>query len=170
MSDQAKERIEHKPQDRVSKKKQSEAERKAREYLADLQRLKAEFENYKRRTERERIERANRASLDLIKKLIPVMDDLDRAVIAASQDEAAAKFTEGLELVRLHFTKALADEGVTEIEAYGEPFDPNLHEAIMQEASEEHEDEHVIEVLRKGYALGDMVIRPAMVKIAKNDG
>ncbi|MFA5802986.1 MAG: nucleotide exchange factor GrpE, partial [Thermoleophilia bacterium] len=61
-------------------------------------------------------------------------------------------------------------EGVTEIEAYGEPFDPNLHEAIMQEPSDEHEDEHVIEVLRKGYTLGEMVIRPAMVKIAKNDG
>ncbi len=162
MSDKAKERTEGKSQERVSKK--------AKEYLADLQRLQAEFDNYKRRTDRERVERANRASLDLIRKLIPVMDDLDRAVVAAAQDEAAARFTEGLELVRLHFTKALADEGVTEIEAYGTLFDPNLHEAIMQEPSDEHEDEHVIEVLRKGYTLGDMVIRPAMVKIAKNDG
>lgn len=153
----------------TQKKKPSEAERKAKEYLADLQRLKAEFANYKKRIERERTESAKRASLDLVRRLIPVMDDLDRAVGAAAQDEAAAKFTEGLELVRLHFTKALADEGVAEIDAYGQPFDPNLHEAIMQEPSDEHADEHVTEVLRKGYVLGDLVIRPATVKIAKNN-
>jgi molecular chaperone GrpE len=154
----------------TQKKKPAEAQRQAKEYLADLQRLKAEFDNYKKRTEKERMASANRASLDLIRRLIPVMDDLDRAVGAAAQDEAAARFTEGLELVRLHFNKALAEEGVTEIDAYGQLFDPNLHEAILQEPSEEHADEHVTEVLRKGYALGDLVIRPAMVKIAKNDG
>jgi molecular chaperone GrpE len=154
----------------TQKKKPSEADKKTREYLADLQRLKAEFDNYKKRTEKERMASANRASLDLIRRLIPVMDDLDRAVGAAAQDEAAAKFTEGLELVRLHFTKALADEGVEEIDAFGTPFDPNMHEAIMQEPSAEHADQHVTEVLRKGYVLGDLVIRPAMVKIANNDG
>lgn len=153
----------------TQKKKPSEAERKAKEYLADLQRLKAEFDNYKKRTEKERTQSANRASLDLIRRLIPVMDDLDRAVGAAAQDEAATKLTEGLELVRLHFTKALADEGVAEIDAYSQPFDPNLHEAIMQEPSDKHADDYVTEVLRKGYTLGDLVIRPSMVKIAKNN-
>jgi molecular chaperone GrpE len=154
----------------TQKKKPSEAQRQAKEYLADLQRLKAEFDNYKKRTERERMTSASRASLDLIRRLIPVMDDLDRAIGAAAQDAAAARFTEGLELVRLHFTKALADEGVEEIDAFGQLFDPNLHEAIMQEPSAEHADEHVSEVLRKGYMLGDLVIRPAMVKIAGNNG
>jgi molecular chaperone GrpE len=154
----------------TQKKKTSEADSKAREYLADLQRLTAEFENYRKRTERERLETGNRASLSLIKRLIPVIDDLDRAVEAAGQDEAAARFSEGLELIRMHITKALADDGLEEIEAYGMPFDPNFHEAIMAEPSDEHADEHVTDVLRKGYKVGDTVIRPAMVKIAKNDG
>jgi molecular chaperone GrpE len=136
----------------------------------DVLRLRAEFDNYRKRTDRERAESANRASVNLIKRLIPVADDLDRAVAAASEDEAAAKFAEGLVLVRAHFMKALEDEGLTEIDAAGQMFDPYLHEAIMQEASDEHEDEHVIEVLRKGYRLGDTVVRPAMVKIARNDG
>jgi molecular chaperone GrpE len=138
----------------TQKKKPPEAAKKAKEYLADLQRLQAEFDNYKKRTERERLASANRASLDLIRRLIPVMDDLDRAIGAAAQDEAAARFTEGVE----------------EIDAFGQLFDPNLHEAIMQEPSAEHADEHVTEVLRKGYILGDQVIRPSMVKIANNDG
>lgn len=153
-----------------AKKRTTDADKKAKEYLADLQRLTAEFENYRKRTDRERVANANRASLDLIKRLIPVIDDLDRAIEAAGQEEASAKFSEGLELIRLHFTKALADEGLEEIDAYGKPFDPNSHEAIMAEPSDEHADEHVTDVLRKGYRLGDTIVRPAMVKIAKNDG
>lgn len=148
----------------------AEYETRCQEYLDDLQRMKAEFENYRKRTERERVESANRASVNLIGRLIPVADDLDRAVEAAAQDAAAAKFADGLALVQAQFMKALADEGLTEIEAAGQPFDPHQHEAIMQEKSTEHEDEHVIEVLRKGYRLGDTVVRPAMVKIARNNG
>lgn len=148
----------------------AEYETRCQEYLDDLQRMKAEFENYRKRTERERVESANRASVNLIGRLIPVADDLDRAVEAAAQDAAAAKFADGLALVQAQFMKALADEGLIEIEAAGQPFDPHQHEAIMQEESTEHEDEHVIEVLRKGYRLGDTVIRPAMVKIARNNG
>jgi molecular chaperone GrpE len=103
-------------------------------------------------------------------KLIPVIDDFDRAIEAAASDESAERFAQGISLIRAHFLKVLEDEGLTEIEAEGMPFDPHVHEAIMQEPSDEHQDEHVMEVLRKGYRLGDLVVRPAMVKIARNDG
>lgn len=134
----------------------------------DILRLRAEFDNYRKRTDRERIESAGRASASLIKRLIPVIDDFDRAIGVALADDAAAKYAEGLVMIRSHFMKALEDEGVTEIEAQGLPFDPNVHEAVMQEPSDEFEDEHVIEVLRNGYRLGDTVLRPAMVKISRN--
>ncbi len=134
----------------------------------DILRLRAEFDNYRKRTDRERIESAGRASVSLIKRLIPVIDDFDRAIEAALADEAAGKYAEGLVMIRAHFMKALEDEGVSVIEAEGVPFDPHSHEAIMQEPSDEYEDEHVIEVLRQGYRLGDTVLRPAMVKISRN--
>ncbi len=153
----------------AQKKKPSEAEKKAQEYIEHLQRLQAEFENYKKRTERERQEAAGRASTNLIMRLLPVADDLDRAIEAAGGDEAAAGFADGLILIRTHFLKVLADEGVEEIPALGQPFDPHLHEAVMQEPSEEHPDDHVCEVLRKGYRAGDIVLRPAMVKIASSN-
>ena len=134
----------------------------------DVLRVRAEFDNYRKRTERERIESAGRASVSLIKRLIPVLDDFDRAIDAALRDDVAGKYTEGLVMIRGHFIKALEEEGVSVIEAEGMPFDPHSHEAIMQEPSDEHEDEHVIEVLRQGYRLGDTVLRPAMVKISRN--
>ncbi len=152
----------------IFERRLADYETRCQEYLDDLQRMKAEFENYRKRTERERLDSANRASGHLIKRLLPVMDDLDRAVEAAAGDKAAAKFAVGLDLVRAHFQKALEDEGVREIEALGQPFNPHLHEAIMQEESADFDDEHVIEVLRKGYLLGETVIRPSMVKIAGN--
>lgn len=134
----------------------------------DLLRLRAEFDNYRRRTDKERIESAGRASVSLIKRLIPVIDDFDRAIEAALLDEAAGKYADGLVLIRSHFMKALEDEGVSEIEAGDMPFDPNIHEAVMQEESDEYADEHVIEVLRKGYRMGETVLRPVMVKISRN--
>jgi molecular chaperone GrpE len=135
----------------------------------DILRLRAEFDNYRKRTERERAESAGRASTSLIKRLLPVIDDFDRAIGVALADDAAGKYAEGLVMIRSHFMKTLEDEGVTEIEAQGLPFDPNVHEAVMQEPSDEFEDEHVIEVLRTGYRLGDTVLRPAMVKISRNN-
>lgn len=156
------------PKKSPAAKKLAAAEDKCQEYLDDLLRLRAEFENYRRRTDKERIESAGRASASLIRRLIPVIDDFDRAIDAALMDAAAGKYAEGLVLIRSHFMKALEDEGISEIEAHGLPFDPNIHEAVMQEASDEFDDEHVIEVLRKGYRLGDTVLRPAMVKISRN--
>ncbi|MFH1736464.1 MAG: nucleotide exchange factor GrpE, partial [Actinomycetota bacterium] len=94
----------------TQKKKPSEAEKKAKEYIEHLQRLQAEFENYKKRTERERLQAAGRASTDLIMRLLPVADDLDRAIEAAGSDETAARFADGLILIRTHFLKVLADE------------------------------------------------------------
>lgn len=148
--------------------KLGEYEDRCTAYEDELLRQRAEFENYRKRTGRERIESAGRASASLIKRLIPIIDDFDRAIAAALLDEAAGKYAEGLVMIRARFMKALEDEGVTEIESQGLPFDPNIHEAVMQEPSDKYDDEHVIEELRKGYMLGDMVLRPAMVKISRN--
>jgi molecular chaperone GrpE len=142
----------------------NEAQAKAEEYLEALQRERADFTNYRRRTEIEAKESYRTITGTTIKKFLTVMDDLERALSHRPADDPWA---EGVELVHRKFQSILDAEGVTAIEAEGKPFDPNLHEAIMQEPSADHEAGTVIAVLQQGYMLGERVLRPAMVKVAQ---
>ncbi len=139
------------------------AEAKRDEYLADLQRLAADFDNYRKRVLRDQEGLVARAHERLVKELIPVLDDLERALEAAAQHEEA-KLEEGVRLVHRELSAALGREGLAEIEANGR-FDPHVHEALLSQPSDADEGT-VIDVLQKGYRLGDHVIRPARVVIA----
>jgi molecular chaperone GrpE len=138
-----------------------EAERD--EYLNDLKRVAAEFENYRKRVTRDQASLVARAHERLVKELLPVLDDLERALEAATQHEEA-KLEEGVQLVHRELTQILEKEGLVEIETNGH-FDPHVHEALLSQPSDAEEGS-VIEVLQKGYRLGDRVLRPARVVIA----
>jgi molecular chaperone GrpE len=140
-----------------------EVERERDEYLNDLKRVAADFDNYRKRAARERGDQAARASERLVKELLPVLDDLERALVAAAEHEEA-KLEEGVRLVHRELVDALAREGLVEIETDGS-FDPHVHEALLTQPSEAQEGA-VLDVLQKGYRLGDRVLRPARVVVA----
>jgi molecular chaperone GrpE len=135
-----------------------------RDQLFDrLQRLAAEFDNFRKRNAREQAAFAERANERLVKELIPILDDLGRALEAASQHEEA-KLEEGVRLVHRALAELLTKEGLAEIETEGR-FDPHVHEALLSQPSDAEEGS-VIEVVQKGYRLGDKVLRPARVVVA----
>jgi len=133
------------------------------EYLDALQRVQAEFANYKKRIARDQGDLVARASERLVKQLLPVLDDLERALEFASAHEEA-QLEDGVRLVHRQFADALAKEGLVEIETDGR-FDPHTQEALLSQPSEA-EDGAVIQVLQKGYRLGDRVLRPARVVVS----
>jgi len=142
----------------------TESQAKVQEYLDGLQRERADFTNYRRRMEQENSQMGRIATGTTIKKFIIVMDDLERALAHRPADDVWAS---GIDLVYRKFQSLLEAEGVTRMEVEGRPFDPNLHEAIMQEPSETHESGTVISVLQQGYMHGERVLRPALVKVAQ---
>lgn len=133
-----------------------------------LLRLRAEFDNYRRRTAREVIDAGTRAQCDLLGSLLPVLDNLDRALDAAEHHEEG-KVLEGVRLTRKMFVDLLGCTGVEEIAGVGAPFDPHQHEAIMVQASDQEEGT-VAAVLQKGYRQGDRVLRPAKVAVSTGKG
>jgi molecular chaperone GrpE len=139
------------------------ATRERDEYLDALQRLKAEFDNYRKRVARDQQELAVRAHERLMKELVPVLDDLERALEAATEHEEA-KLEEGVRLVHRSLADLLAREGLAEVATDGR-FDPHSQEALLSQPSDEEEGT-VIQVLQKGYLLGDRVLRPARVVIS----
>ena len=149
-----------KPDERVAA-----LERERDEYLDSLQRLKAEFDNYRKRTEREQSQRAANSAARLVKELLPVLDDLERALEAATEHEEA-KLEEGVRLVHRALLGILQREGVAEIETEG-AFDPHVHEALLAQPVEDAEPGSVVQVLQKGYRLGNRVLRPARVVVAE---
>jgi molecular chaperone GrpE len=138
-----------------------EAERD--EHLNDLKRVAAEFENYRKRVARDQEGLVARAHERLVKELLPVLDDLERALAAAEEHEEA-KLEEGVRLVHRELAGALRREGLAEIDTDGQ-FDPHVHEALLSQPSDVEEGS-VIEVVQKGYTLGDRVVRPARVVVA----
>ena len=138
-----------------------EAERDER--LNDLKRVAADFENYRKRVARDQESLAARAHERLVKELLPVLDDLERALAAAEEHEEA-KLEEGVRLVHEELKSALKREGLAEIETNGR-FDPHVHEALLSQPSDAEEGS-VLEVVQKGYRLGDRVVRPARVVVA----
>jgi molecular chaperone GrpE len=144
----------------------AEVERERDEYLNDLKRVAADFENYRKRVARDQEGLVARAHERLVKELLPVLDDLERALEAAAQHEEA-KLEEGVRLVHRELVEALAREGLVEVETDGQ-FDPHVHEALLSQPSEQ-EDGSVMEVLQKGYRLGDRVLRPARVVVSQDE-
>lgn len=151
------------------KKEVAEARAEAAETYDRLLRLSAEFENYKKRMQRQAEDHRKYANESIIKDLLSVVDNLERAVTASSQSnsEADACMLEGLEMTLNEIRKVLKKYHVEPVEAVGQPFDPAFHEAVMQQPSEEHPDNTVIQEMQKGYMLHDRLIRPAMVVVAK---
>ena len=143
-----------------------EVERERDEYLNDLKRVAADFDNYRKRVARDQEGLVARAHERLVKELLPVLDDLERALEAAAEHEEA-KLEEGVRLVHRELVEALAREGLEEVETAGH-FDPNVHEALLSQPSDE-EDGAVLEVLQKGYRLGDRVLRPARVVVSQSE-
>ena len=139
-------------------------ERERDEYLSDLQRVAAEFDNFRKRAARDHESLVSRAHERLVKELLPVLDDLERALVAAEEHEEA-KLEEGVRLVHRELRSALAKEGLVEIETEG-VFDPHVHEALLTQPSEQ-DDGAILEVIQKGYRLGDRVLRPARVVISQ---
>ena len=144
--------------------------------LADLQRERddykdrwlrkgAEFDNYRKRVERERREQADQAVVDLLQELLLVVDDFDRALTVGG-DEGGA-YRKGVELIHGKLHDLLRKQGITAMDVLGADFDPNIHMAVMHEESPEHREGEVIGELQKGYMLHDRLLRPAMVKVAK---
>lgn len=138
---------------------------RAEDYYNRLARLQADFENFRRRTQKEKEDFYKYASEQLIVALLPVMDNFQRALEA--KDDNPDKVIEGVEMIYRQIVDILNKEGLEKVAAEGEEFDPTRHEAVMQEPAGEHPDNTVTQELRCGYCLKGKVIRPAMVKVAK---
>jgi molecular chaperone GrpE len=141
-----------------------EEREKAQGYLANWQRAAADYQNLKRRVEQERSEVGRVANASLVFNLLPLMDDIERALRNVDAKLAGLTWIDGIWLIYRKFQAVLESAGVKEIEADGQPFDPNVHEAISEAPGEEGK---VVSVVQKGYALGDRVIRPAMVVVGR---
>lgn len=139
----------------------------ADDYLNDLKRLKAEFDNFRKRMQREQADFLKFAAQEVVVSLLPVVDNFERALAHEINSEQIDEFKNGLQIVYNHLLETLAKQGLTSLEPVGEDFDPNRHEALMQVESDDHPEGKVVQVLEKGYALNDRVIRPAKVMVAK---
>jgi len=146
------------------------ARKEAQEHYDKFLRLYAEFENYKKRVAREKAELVRYGNEELLRELLPVVDNLERALEHARQKGDPEAILEGIELVLAQFHQVLGRFGVSPIEAVGEQFDPERHEAVMEMESEEAPPGEVISEVQKGYMLNDRLLRPAKVVVAKAKG
>jgi molecular chaperone GrpE len=144
-----------------------EQKAKAAEYLDGWQRARAEFANYKKRIEKEQEDMIKSANGAFIAKLLPVMDDFERAFQTMPLDLMGMTWLEGMALIQRKLQMLLEQERVTVIETEGQVFDPTLHQAVTHEESEEHEEGQIIGEVQKGYKMGDKVLRPSLVRVAK---
>ena len=140
--------------------------RRERDALQDrLLRMAAEFDNYRKRVDRDRRDQADAASASALEDLLPLVDDMERALDAPAGTDVGA-YRKGVELIHRQMMDLLRKRGVRPIEAVGADFDPRIHQAVAHEASPDHRDGEVIAELRRGYVLGDRLLRAAMVKVA----
>lgn len=151
------------------------AEEKAAQLEAKLaatekreERLQADFDNFRRRTRAAEADAKQKMTADVVKEFLPVLDNFHLALAHLAKDKAGAAYAQGFEMLQKQLEKVLADLGVTEIEAEGQPFDPHFHEAVMQVPNPDLPDESVAAVFQKGYKIGELVIRPAKVQVVSN--
>src|SRR5947209_14422786 len=146
---------------------ESERLKAERDTLLDrLARLQAEFENARKRAAREQQEHKDYAVTDAVKAILPILDSFDRALVSPNVE--AAEFRSGIELINKQLHDALVKLGVRPIQAKGEPFDPHVHQAIEMVDTDEEKDQHVLDELQRGYKLKDRLLRPSMVRVARN--
>lgn len=146
-----------------------ELQRQRDEYYDLLLRKSAEFDNYRKRIERERQSTTEAAAADLIKDLLPLVDDLERAIKAEPGEEGVDAYRRGVELIHRRLLEALKKRGVRPIDALGADFDPNYHQAVVYEPEPGRREGEITEEFSRGYVLGDRLLRPAMVKVAKEE-
>ncbi len=151
------------------KKELEKKTEESEEYLDHLQRLKAEFENYKKRVMKEKLNIANQAKQEFISKFLDIVDNFERAMEHKDNAKDKEEFIKGIEMIENQMINLLTSEGVEPIEAIGSEFDPTKHEAVMCVADENHPDNTVVEEIKKGYMFKDKLIRPSMVKVSKNE-
>ena len=144
-----------------------EVENRAKEYFDGWQRERADFANYKRRIERDQATLSQNIAAEVIKKYLVVLDDLDRAMKMRPTEGEAAAWADGIELIYRKLQNILEAEGIKRIPAENEEFDPMRHEAISYEESPDHQSGQIIGVVQEGYTLGDRVLRPARVRVAR---
>lgn len=145
----------------------SDAERQRDEFKDLLLRKTAEFENYRKRTDRERATLAETAAAGIIEELLPLVDDLERALKAEPGAEGADAYRRGVELIHRQLVEILRKRGVKPLDAVGVDFDPYYHQAVAHEPAEGRREGEIVEEFRRGYMLGDRLLRPSMVKVAK---
>lgn len=144
----------------------TELRKRCDDYYDRLLRKTAEFDNYRKRTDRERQQLSEAAAEDLLKELLPLVDDLDRA-LKAHPGADSESLRRGVELIHKQLLDVLRKRGVRPVEALGADFDPHYHMAVAHESAEGRREGEIIEEFRRGYLLGDRLLRPAMVKVAK---
>jgi len=140
--------------------------KQAEENYQRFLRVQADFDNFRRRSLKEREEMAKYASMKLVEQLLPVIDNFDRAISSSKTTNDFDALAKGVEMIFRQLQQILADEGLKPMETVGQPFNPEFHQAVAQVESEEHEEGIVVEELQKGYMLKDKVLRPAMVKVS----
>jgi molecular chaperone GrpE len=145
----------------------AELQKQRDDYYDRLLRKTAEFDNYRKRTDRERLQLSEAAAADLLKDLLPLVDDLERALRADAESEATDAIRKGVELIHKQLLDTLRKRGVRPIEALGADFDPHYHMAVAHEPAGDRREGEVVEEFRRGYMLGDRLLRPAMVKVAQ---
>ncbi|MBD3274741.1 MAG: nucleotide exchange factor GrpE [Candidatus Marinimicrobia bacterium] len=151
----------------VSKAEFEELQKQYDELNQKYLRLAAEFDNYKKRTERDVARRMQFASEELVRDILPILDDLERAMDSTKEESSFEKLRDGVELVYNNFVNILKRRGVQPIQSVGEPFDPEYHEAMMVQDNEEYDSDIVIQEFEKGYKIGDSVLRHAKVVVSK---
>lgn len=137
------------------------------DYEHKMLRLQADFDNFRKRTRSEKMELQKYAAADFVEKLLPIVDNFNRALTSSKQSQDYESLSKGIEMIHDQLLQLLEKEEVQEIHAVGQPFNPELHQAVMQVESEEHEEGIVVEELQKGYLYKGKIIRPAMVKVSK---
>ncbi|WP_336780532.1 nucleotide exchange factor GrpE [Paenibacillus illinoisensis] len=129
-------------------------------------RAQADFDNFRRRTQKEKEELAKYASMKLVTELVPVIDNFERAMATVPEGTESESFSKGIQMIFRQLETVLNNEGLTAMDTVGQPFNPEFHQAIMQVESDEYEEGTVVEEVQKGYMLKDKVLRPAMVKVS----
>jgi molecular chaperone GrpE len=148
-------------------KQSEEAQAREKEYLDSWQRERADFMNYKKRVDREREQAHSLAVADVVQKYLVLQDDLERALKSRPEDPAASTWVDGIEFIYRKLLSLLEKEGIQQIIPTDEMFDPTIHEAVVQEDCPDCESGRIIEVISPGYKMGDRVIRPARVRVAR---
>jgi molecular chaperone GrpE len=144
-----------------------ETKAQATEYLNGWQRAQAEFANYRKRQEAEWAQMRARATADVLQKILPAVDDFERALSASPDDMDQSTWRAGIIMIKAKLDTILESEGVTSIETAGQPFDPTYHEAVTYEEADGYEEGQIIGEVQKGYMLGERILRPALVRVAK---